>query len=73
MQIQRSFVLVLIIEWMYCINEGGTAGDIRSLSWGCDIPAIFYMLGKYFLIKANCCQGTAMQKKQKGEEQWQRN
>ena len=48
MQIQRSFVLVLIIEWMYCINSGGTAGDIRSLSWGCDIPAIFYILGKSF-------------------------
>jgi len=27
----------------------------------------------YIKVKANCCQGTAMQKKQKGEEQWQRN
>ena len=43
MQIQRSVVLVLIIELMYCINWGGTAGDIRSLSWGCDIPALFYI------------------------------
>jgi hypothetical protein len=31
------------------------------------------MLGKYFLMKANCCQGDSDAKKQKGEEQWQRN